>query len=87
MGSGTGSGGGGGSVAGELLVGSGLGELLVGSAVGELLVGSGVAEVVVVVLAEASDGVGVVSARVDPKRVAKARQMIPVAQHRVKLAE
>ena len=39
------------------------------------------------VVAKASDGVGVVSARVDPKRVAKARQMIPVAQHRVKLAE
>jgi hypothetical protein len=56
VGSGMGSGGGGGSGVGELLVGSGLGELLVGSAVGELLVGSGVAEVVVVVLAEASEG-------------------------------
>ncbi len=39
------------------------------------------------VVAKASDGVGIVSARVDPKRVDKARQMIPVAQHRVKLAE
>ena len=39
------------------------------------------------VVAKASDGVGVVSARVDPKRVEKARQMIPVAQHRVRLAE
>ena len=35
------------------------------------------------VTAMASDGVGVVSARIDPKRVEKVRQMIPVAQHRV----
>jgi predicted amidohydrolase len=35
------------------------------------------------VTARASDGIGVVSARIDPKRVEKVRQMIPVAQHRV----
>ena len=39
------------------------------------------------VVAKASDGAGVVSARIDPKRVEKVRAMIPVAQHRVKLAE
>jgi nitrilase len=35
------------------------------------------------VTARASDGIGVVSARIDPRRVEKVRQMIPVAQHRV----
>jgi len=39
------------------------------------------------IVAKASDGPGVTSARIDPKRVAKVRTMIPVAQHRVKLAE
>jgi predicted amidohydrolase len=39
------------------------------------------------VVAKASDGVGIVSARIDPKRIEKARMMIPVAQHRVKLAD
>jgi nitrilase len=38
------------------------------------------------VVAKASDGVGVVSTRVDPGVVAKVRQMIPVAQHRVKIS-
>jgi deaminated glutathione amidase len=37
------------------------------------------------VVAKASDGVGVVSTRIDRKRVEKVRSMIPVAQHRVKL--
>ncbi len=37
------------------------------------------------VVAKASDGVGVVSTRIDPAVVAKVRQMIPVAQHRVKI--
>ena len=37
------------------------------------------------VVARASDGVGLVSARIDPARVAKVRAMIPVAQHRVAL--
>ena len=37
------------------------------------------------VVAKASDGVGVVSTRVDLERVKKARVMIPVAQHRVRL--
>src|ERR1700719_282604 len=38
------------------------------------------------VVAKASDGVGVVSARIDPARVKKVRGMIPVAQHKVKIA-
>ncbi len=37
------------------------------------------------VVARASDGVGLASARIDPARVAKVRAMIPVAQHRVGL--
>ena len=37
------------------------------------------------VVAKASDGVGVVAARIDPARVKKVREMIPVAQHRVDL--
>jgi nitrilase len=37
------------------------------------------------VVARASDGVGIVSTRIDRARVAKVRQMIPVAQHRVDL--
>ena len=37
------------------------------------------------VVAKASDGVGIVSTRIDRKRVEKVRTMIPVAQHRVKL--
>ena len=39
------------------------------------------------VVAKASDGAGLVSARIDPKRVEKVRAMIPVAQHRVKLTD
>ena len=35
------------------------------------------------VTARASDGVGIVTTRIDPSRVAKVRTMIPVAQHRV----
>ena len=35
------------------------------------------------VTARASDGVGTVSARIDPARVDKVRAMIPVAQHRI----
>jgi nitrilase len=38
------------------------------------------------VVAKASDGIGIVSTRIDPAVVAKVRQMIPVAQHRVKIA-
>jgi deaminated glutathione amidase len=38
------------------------------------------------VIAKASDGVGIVSARIDPARVNKVRGMIPVADHRVKIA-
>lgn len=38
------------------------------------------------VVAKASDGPGIVSARIDPAQVAKVRAQIPVAQHRVKLA-
>ena len=38
------------------------------------------------VVARASDGVGVVSTRIDADRVAKVRAMIPVAQHRVAIA-
>jgi predicted amidohydrolase len=37
------------------------------------------------VTARASDGVGSVSARLDPVRVGKVRAMIPVAQHRVEI--
>ncbi len=37
------------------------------------------------VVARASDGVGTVSARLDPARVAQVRAMIPVARHRVAL--
>ncbi|UDL96044.1 carbon-nitrogen hydrolase family protein [Lichenihabitans sp. PAMC28606] len=37
------------------------------------------------VVARASDGPGLVSARIDPARVHKVRAMIPVAQHRVPL--
>ena len=38
------------------------------------------------VVARASDGVGVVSARIDPARVKRVRAMIPVAEHKVKIA-
>jgi nitrilase len=38
------------------------------------------------VVAKASDGVGLVSTRIDPAVVAKVRQMIPVAQHKVRIA-
>ena len=38
------------------------------------------------VVAKASDGPGVVSARIDPKQVEKVRTQIPVAQHKVALA-
>jgi deaminated glutathione amidase len=38
------------------------------------------------VVAKASDGVGVVSTRIDPATVAKVRAIIPVARHRVKIA-
>jgi predicted amidohydrolase len=38
------------------------------------------------VVAKASDGVGVVSTRVDPALVAKVRRMIPVASHKVPIA-
>ncbi len=34
------------------------------------------------VTARASDGVGIVSTRIDPKRVAKVREMIPVMRHK-----
>ena len=37
------------------------------------------------VVAKASDGIGLVSTRIDPAVVAKVRRMIPVAEHRVKL--
>src|SRR5947209_11533948 len=37
------------------------------------------------VVAKAPDGVGVVSTRIDPQRVAKVRAQIPVAQHRVRI--
>jgi deaminated glutathione amidase len=39
------------------------------------------------VIAKASDGVGIVSARLDPALVKKVRAQIPVAQHKVKLSE
>ena len=38
------------------------------------------------VVAMASDGVGLTSARIDPAMVDKVRQMIPVASHKVKIA-
>jgi predicted amidohydrolase len=38
------------------------------------------------VVAKASDGIGLVSTRIDPAVVAKVRRMIPVAEHRVKIA-
>jgi predicted amidohydrolase len=38
------------------------------------------------VVAKASDGVGIVSARLDPERVKRVRAMIPVAEHRVTIA-
>ncbi len=38
------------------------------------------------VVAKASDGVGLVSTRLDPAMVGKVRQMIPVASHKVKIA-
>ncbi|MGO8799544.1 MAG: carbon-nitrogen hydrolase family protein [Roseiarcus sp.] len=38
------------------------------------------------VVAQASDGVGVVSTRIDPAVVAKVRQMIPVARHKARIA-
>ena len=37
------------------------------------------------VVAKASDGVGIVSARLDPERVKRVRAMIPVAEHRVSI--
>jgi predicted amidohydrolase len=38
------------------------------------------------VVAMASDGVGLVSTRIDPAVIAKVRQLIPVASHKVKIA-
>ncbi len=38
------------------------------------------------VVAKASDGIGIVTTRIDPDRVRKVREMIPLAQHRVALA-
>jgi nitrilase len=38
------------------------------------------------VIAKASDGVGIVSARLDPARVKKVRAMIPVAEHKVPIS-
>src|SRR6204780_1276028 len=38
------------------------------------------------VVAKASDGIGLVSTRIDPAIVAKVRGMIPVASHKVKIA-
>ena len=37
------------------------------------------------VVAKASDGVGIVSARIDPERIKRVRAMIPVAEHRVRI--
>ncbi len=37
------------------------------------------------VVARASDGVGIVTSRIEPARVAAVREMIPVARHRVKV--
>ena len=39
------------------------------------------------VVAKASDGVGIVSARIDPARVRRVRGMIPVADHRRRLSQ
>ena len=36
------------------------------------------------VIARASDGVGIVSTRIDPARVAKVRAQIPVGRHKVR---
>jgi predicted amidohydrolase len=38
------------------------------------------------VIAKASDGPGIVSARIDPERVQRVRGLIPVAEHRVRVA-
>jgi len=38
------------------------------------------------VVAKASDGIGLVSTRIDPAVVARVRKMIPVAAHRVKIS-
>ena len=38
------------------------------------------------VVAKASDGVGLVSSRIDPIMIERVRQMIPVASHKVKIA-
>ncbi|MFY9972567.1 MAG: carbon-nitrogen hydrolase family protein [Roseiarcus sp.] len=38
------------------------------------------------VIAKASDGVGIVSARLDPARVKRVRGLIPVAEHKVRIA-
>ncbi len=38
------------------------------------------------VVAKASDGVGVVSARLDPERIKRVRSLIPVAEHKVRIA-
>ena len=38
------------------------------------------------VIAKASDGVGIVSARLDPERVKRVRSLIPVAEHRKRLS-
>ena len=37
------------------------------------------------VVAKASDGVGIVSARLDPARVKRVRGLIPVADHKVRI--
>ena len=37
------------------------------------------------VTARASDGIGTVSARIEPARIGKVRAMIPVARHRVEM--
>ncbi|HLH49116.1 MAG TPA: nitrilase-related carbon-nitrogen hydrolase, partial [Roseiarcus sp.] len=37
------------------------------------------------VVAKASDGVGLVSSRIDPVIIEKVRQMIPVALHKTKI--
>lgn len=37
------------------------------------------------VVARASDGIGIVTTRIEPARVAQVREMIPVAKHRVKM--
>ncbi|MGA9849335.1 MAG: carbon-nitrogen hydrolase family protein, partial [Roseiarcus sp.] len=38
------------------------------------------------VIAKASDGVGIVSARLDPARVKRVRGLIPVAEQKVRIA-